>query len=194
MSSADPRPSTLDRILDAAITALEQHGLRRTTMDDIAGGAGISRPTLYGYFPNKPAIVGAAITRDLEGFLARLDAVGAQAADPAERLRAVFASAYAYLRDHRLLHRLLETEPEAILPQLTGDAPALRIGYAWAAQELLAARGGQGEPTRRDHEAAEMLVRLMHSLVLSPPVNLELDTPAALDAFAERWLVPWLDP
>lgn len=43
----------LGRILDAAYTAFTRHGVRRTTMDDIAAAAGVSRPALYQHVRNK---------------------------------------------------------------------------------------------------------------------------------------------
>jgi TetR/AcrR family transcriptional regulator len=43
----------LGRILDAAYQCFTRHGVRRTTMDDIATAAGMSRPTVYQYVRNK---------------------------------------------------------------------------------------------------------------------------------------------
>ncbi len=50
MSSADAKRRN---ILDAATTQFSQYGFRKTSMEDIAGEAGISRPSLYSYFENK---------------------------------------------------------------------------------------------------------------------------------------------
>jgi TetR/AcrR family transcriptional regulator len=43
----------LDQILGAAYRCFSRHGVRRTTMEDIAGEAGLSRPALYQYVTNK---------------------------------------------------------------------------------------------------------------------------------------------
>ncbi|MBO4209225.1 TetR/AcrR family transcriptional regulator [Micromonospora echinofusca] len=43
----------LERILDAAYRCFTRHGMRRTTMDDIATAAGMSRPAVYQYVRNK---------------------------------------------------------------------------------------------------------------------------------------------
>lgn len=45
-----------DAILDAAIHAFAAYGYRRTAMDDIARGAGLSRSALYLHFRNKEDI------------------------------------------------------------------------------------------------------------------------------------------
>ena len=43
-------------ILDAAIGQFSQYGYRKTSIEDIAQEAGISRPSLYSYFSNKEEI------------------------------------------------------------------------------------------------------------------------------------------
>lgn len=189
-----PQPSTsssVDRILDGALAHLEDHGVRRTTMDDIARAAGLSRPTLYDHFPNKSAIIRAAIIRELDRFLARLDEVGRQADTPEDKVVAMATHAYLELRDHRLLQRLLATEQEVLMPFVTGDAPGLAIGYDWAAHQIADAFG-RAEPGGEDLVTAEMLVRSMHSLVLSPPVYLKLGTEDEITAWARTWLTPLL--
>jgi AcrR family transcriptional regulator len=44
-------------ILDSAFRAFATYGFRKTSMDDIAQGAGMSRPAVYLHFKNKEAIV-----------------------------------------------------------------------------------------------------------------------------------------
>ncbi|WP_170422618.1 TetR/AcrR family transcriptional regulator [Ruegeria arenilitoris] len=44
-------------ILDSAFQAFATYGFRKTSMDDIARGAGMSRPAVYLHFRNKEAIV-----------------------------------------------------------------------------------------------------------------------------------------
>ncbi len=43
----------LDQILDAAYASFTRHGVKRTTMDDIASAAGMSRPSVYQYVRGK---------------------------------------------------------------------------------------------------------------------------------------------
>ncbi|MEV0005784.1 helix-turn-helix domain-containing protein [Micromonospora sp. NPDC050980] len=43
----------LETILTAAYACFTRHGMRRTTMDDIAAAAGMSRPAVYQYVRNK---------------------------------------------------------------------------------------------------------------------------------------------
>ena len=63
-----PRVSGEEReqaILDTLRRLLAEHGLREIAVDDLAGGAGISRPTFYFYFASKEA----ALLALLEGLV-----------------------------------------------------------------------------------------------------------------------------
>ncbi len=60
-----PNVSTERVILDAALTEVLAHGIRRTTASDIARRSGVSRQTLYRYWPDANALIAALITREL---------------------------------------------------------------------------------------------------------------------------------
>lgn len=55
-----------DGVLTAALEAFLRHGYRKTSMEDVAGAARISRPGLYFLFASKQQLFAAAITRALE--------------------------------------------------------------------------------------------------------------------------------
>lgn len=61
--------ATLDAILVAATRVLEREGLARLTTTRIADVAGVSVGSLYQYFPNREAIVGALIDQQLDTML-----------------------------------------------------------------------------------------------------------------------------
>lgn len=62
----DPNTERQDAILDAAFHAFSTYGFRRTTMDDIAQGIGISRSALYLHFRNKNDIFKSLAKRYFE--------------------------------------------------------------------------------------------------------------------------------
>src|SRR6478735_4501438 len=75
-SRGRPRdPRTRAAILTAARALLERGGLTAVTIEAIAAKAGVSRPTIYRYWPNAPAVAMAAF----------LDASGEPAAAKASR-------------------------------------------------------------------------------------------------------------
>lgn len=61
----------LARILDAAYGCFTRHGVRRTTMDDIAREAGLSRPGVYQYVRNKEDAFRRLAARMLDASLTR---------------------------------------------------------------------------------------------------------------------------
>lgn len=188
--AAPPAAGTAQRILDAAIRSAEEIGLRRVTMEDIAHAAGLARVTLYTHFRTKDAILRAALIGELQRVLGELDETLARPGTPEERLVRTVAHAYRSLRDHRLLQRMLRTESEALLPYITGDSLVLEIARAWAAEKI---REVQTGPHRIDPDhGGELLMRLIHSLVLSSASSYDLDRPGEVERLARDWVVPAL--
>src|SRR5215470_11602202 len=79
--------SPRDRILDAATTVFRRHGFRRSSIEETAEAAGLTRQALYHHFKSKEALFRAVIERVHDGALA--DIVIAQVA---ARLKAFVAS------------------------------------------------------------------------------------------------------
>jgi len=82
----------IDRILDAAYACFTRHGVRRTTMDDIAAAAGMSRPAVYQYVRNKDDAFRRLATRLFDGALAEARAAAERDLPLAERLYRVTAA------------------------------------------------------------------------------------------------------
>lgn len=62
-------------ILSAALDVFSLHGFRGTTLDQIAEGAGLSKPNLLYYFPSKETIHQTLLARLLDMWLAPLRAM-----------------------------------------------------------------------------------------------------------------------
>ena len=52
-----------ERLMDAAEACVEQYGIAKTTMDDIAKMAGVSRPTVYRHFSDRDNLILAVVMR-----------------------------------------------------------------------------------------------------------------------------------
>jgi AcrR family transcriptional regulator len=81
--------ATRDRILDATERLLGRLGYRKTTVDDIAREAEVSKRTIYLHFPGKEAVALATIDRIVARLKARLRALAASAGPAAGRVRAM---------------------------------------------------------------------------------------------------------
>lgn len=81
----------LERILDAAYASFARHGVRRTTMDDIAVAAEMSRASVYQHVSNKDDAFRRLTTRLFDGALAAAQDAAAGEAPLAERLHAALS-------------------------------------------------------------------------------------------------------
>ncbi|QYK41537.1 MAG: TetR/AcrR family transcriptional regulator [Paracoccaceae bacterium] len=85
-------PDRQDAILDAAFHAFAGYGYRRTSMEDIATGAGLSRTALYLHFRSKEDIFRSLSERYFDQCLADMRAALDTPGPPEEVLRAAFAA------------------------------------------------------------------------------------------------------
>lgn len=186
----ESEPQT-DRILDAALRSFETYGPRRTTMDDVARESGLGRATIYRRFPTKGDLVTGVLLREARRFFAELDEAVAALPTLEERLVEGFAVTLRISREQRLLSRLMVVEPELFLPHSTIKAgPLLAAARGYLAGRLRTAQRLGAAPAGVDPEVvAEILVRLTHSLVLTPEGHIPLDDEGAR-AFARRYLLP----
>jgi AcrR family transcriptional regulator len=60
----------IDRLYEAALVCVDRRGFRKTSIDDIAREAGVSRPTVYTYFRSKKDVVLEVIVRQAAELLA----------------------------------------------------------------------------------------------------------------------------
>lgn len=111
---------TPERLLDAAREAVLSVGFRRTTLSDVARRAGVSRMTVYRTYPDMTTIFGDLMTREwgevVDAVVARVESDGAL--DPATRIARVLVGVVAALREDPLLRRVVDVDPELLLPYL----------------------------------------------------------------------------
>ena len=101
--------ANVDRILDAALQAFAQHGLRGARIDEIADAAGMSKTNLLYYFRTKNALYEAVLTRTLDIWLTPLRELDA-ARDPAAALGAYIEQKLDYSRRYPEASRLFAME------------------------------------------------------------------------------------
>ena len=91
-------------ILATAERLLAERSLAAISVDDLARGAGISRPTFYFYFPSKDAVLLTLLDRVVSEADATMDAAfAAEAPDPGEGWQRVLAAYHHTFRTHRAL-------------------------------------------------------------------------------------------
>jgi AcrR family transcriptional regulator len=194
-SGVAPGDEASERILEAALLEAEEFGMRRFTIGDVARRAGLSRVTIYNYFPGKDRLVEAVLLHELRRFLRDIDRAVASYDTLEERLVEGFVFALTFLRKHRLLNRLLRSEPEILLPYLTLKAsPVLAASREFIAgfARREAEQGGLPLSDEEIEGVSELLARAVLSFVLTPDSVFGLKTQAEIRRFAEHYLAPTL--
>lgn len=115
-TSTRPAGRNTAAILDAASSAVAAVGLRRTTVADVARKAGVSRMTVYREYGDAAAVFRALLTREVEGVVAAATADAAGRSTGRERLVAATVGAVQGCVEHPLFQRLLDVDPEFLLP------------------------------------------------------------------------------
>lgn len=181
-----------EQLLEAAAAQFESVGIARSTMNDITRRAGLARMTLYRRFANKQELVEATLLREAAWFLGDLRREIDAHETIEDKLTEGFAFTVETLREHDLLNRLLETEPEATVPYFTVQgAPLITAAAHFLAGEISRA----AHDSRSDEEVlvvAELIARLVVSFVLTPSTTIDLDDPEVSRAFARNHLGPLL--
>lgn len=125
LPSQDRSREMVGRIVDAAGRILVAEGYERASTKRIAAVAGVSPGSVYQYFPNKEAIVVAAVERMVDefadGFLASLPAIAA--AEPDQSVLAMLGTLLDAMERRRELIRVLMQE----VPRLGGSAQAMQF-------------------------------------------------------------------
>ena len=157
-----PAPPSRDRLLEAAYACVARYGLGKTTMEDVGREAGLSRATVYRYFPQgKDQLVREVVAWEAGRFFERLTRAVAHHVDLGDLLEEALVFAHRAVEDHVVLQKILETEPERLLPTLTTESARL-IGLV--KQFLVLAM--QRTPLRPEVDvdaAAEYLARMVLS-------------------------------
>lgn len=184
-------PDDRDPVLDAALAAFLDFGIRRTSMGEIARRAGISPATLYRRYAQKSDVVMGVGMREAQRLLSYLEVKVDVTASPLEQLTVLHHQVQHQLTTNKLLIRVLATEPESVLPKITIDAdPILEIGRSYLAGFLTRLQAEGHLPAYDVAPVADWLARLAQSAVLTPATNPL--TEEETRAFVRNHLAPFI--
>jgi AcrR family transcriptional regulator len=162
-----PAADTRRKLLEATYGCVARWGFSKTTVEDAAREAGVSRATLYRYFPGgRDELLAAVVAWENARFFTRLydEVRGAETLEEVMALGLVFA--HRDIREHEVLQRVLETEPDLLLPKLTVEAAGTQQMIAAFLEPYLARE--QLAPGVEVTEAADFLSRMALSYIAAP--------------------------
>lgn len=196
IAGADDNDQTRSRLLDAAYEQFCRMGIQRSSMEDVAKRANLSRITVYRRFATKDALVEQVILREFRRYFDQflVDIQHAQTA--ADRVVLGFVSSLSAFRGNPLIGGLLSVEPTLLAGSMIGDGGQMlsTVRQFVAGQLRREQRSGNVSEALDADLAAEMMVRISASFLAIPSHVLDLDDDEQLAAVAWQFLVPMLEP
>jgi AcrR family transcriptional regulator len=183
----DPPAPHLDPFLDAAARCFARHGVRRTSVQDVARELRVNRATVYRQVGSVDQQARLLLSREIHRLLAYLPRHLPAEPGPHAAVDLV-AATIEYAHAHPVVAKVLADEPELIGPFLVADLRDILGRIAAGVTPLLRAAMDAGWLAHRDPAAiAEWIVRLGVTLIVAPP-------PGDLRDFLAEVLVPALTP
>ncbi len=102
-----PADERRQQLLEVACDLFARSGFHDTSMDDIAEGAGVTKPVLYQHFPSKKALYGELLEDTGRRLLDHLARATSRAASGRERVEAGFRAYFQFAVGDRSSFRLL---------------------------------------------------------------------------------------
>lgn len=192
----DDHDETSTRILDAAFELFTRISIQRSTMEDVARRAGVSRITVYRRFATKRVLVDQLVRREIRRYFDQFRRDIEQADTVADRVVVGFVSSLRAFRRNPLIGGLMAANPDALIPTTIGDG----------GRTLASVRAFVAGQLRREQDAgnvagdvnvevvAELMVRVCSSFLMIPSHIVDLDDEAQLRDVARQFLVPMLGP
>ncbi len=187
---------TSGRILDAAERCMARYGLRRVSMGDVAAEAGLSRGSVYRYFPERDALVDAVLERTADRFVAASEAD----LDRAPDLAGEVAAGVMFILSHSdgEFGLRLPGETDSLFATLLTARREVLFGRwvaFWAPRLAAAERRGEVRAGLDRARTGELIVRLLLSFAVLPTVvSFDAEDPAAVVGFVRDHLLRGLAP
>jgi AcrR family transcriptional regulator len=190
----DEADDTSSRILDAAYDQFCRMGIQRSTMEDVAKRAGVSRITVYRRFATKDALVEHVVRREFRRYFDQFLVDIEQAETAEDRVVLGFVSSLRAIRRNPLIGGLINDEPDLLMPSMIGEGgqTLATVRQFVAGQLRREQRAGTVSKTLNTDLVAELMVRVSASFLAVPSQVVDLDDEEQLAAVARQFLVPML--
>lgn len=126
----------IQAIIDAAKKLIQQFGVNKTTMEDIAKVAGKGKSTLYYYFKSKDEIFDEVMKQEMDDFFSQVKTAVDQEVDAQMKLKTYIIAKIKALNDKiEMFKNAIELQPSTIT--MNGFFAKLREKYDVAELELI---------------------------------------------------------
>ena len=178
------------RIVDAALRCVARWGVNKTTLDDVAREAGLSRATIYRLVPGgKDGLMEMVARVEVTEFFQEL-AQRLEAATTLEELLVTgMTGAGRHMGEHPALQFIITYEPQIVLPGLAFAQMnrVLRLASAFATPYL-----ARFIPPDDAAEAADFVVRILLSYAGCPSERVDLTDEQSVRRLVRTFVLPAL--
>ncbi|AZG43847.1 TetR/AcrR family transcriptional regulator [Gordonia insulae] len=195
LEQADDVDPTRVRLLDAAFDLFCRRGIQRTSMEQVAKRADLSRITVYRKFETKDALVDQVMLREFRRYFAQFLTDIRLAQTTADRVVVGFVSSLRAIGGNPLIGGLIESESTLVVGSLIGDDGKMvaTVREFVAGQLRREQRAGYIAAAVDVDLVAEMMVRISASFLTIPSRIVDLGDDGQLERIARQFLVPMLD-
>ena len=114
------------RILEAAYACVARWGLAKTTVEDAAREAGLSRATVYRHFPGgKDELLAGVVDFEVLRFFGRMTEAVRGSTNLVDVIEASLSFASRALAEHVVLQQILRSEPQLLVPRINDSTNRL---------------------------------------------------------------------
>ena len=186
-----PRTEELarERLIEAATQCIARAGVPKTTLSDVAKEVGVTRQTVYRYFPSLPDLLTAVAETGAADYMARMEAHLASANTPIDVFVESLLFSLRELPNDPRIGILLEADDQSLFGHGVTSSMAVEFG-AGILRRLSLDWSAFGIADEDLDELAELLMRLMVSLLQHPSPSLR--SAEEIGRFVRRWLEPAL--
>src|SRR4051794_19516293 len=137
-------------VLEATRAAVLAVGVRRTTLTDVARRAGVSRMTLYRMVPDVTTLILEVMTGEFAALLHGAEVAAQRRRTARARIVATTVEVARRLPEEPLFRRILDVDPELLLPYLTDRIGATQRLAITHVRRMLADGMADGSVRRAD--------------------------------------------
>lgn len=117
--SEKPDSDKIQAILTAARKRFGHYGLAKTTMHEIAADVGMSKASLYYYFPDKEHLFIEVLRHEMENFFSEITKVTEHPISPGEKLKQYVELRFSCFKDFLNLGKLASAHFETVRSAFT---------------------------------------------------------------------------
>lgn len=114
-----------DRIVDATVKCFQRFGINKTSMDDIAKVAKMSRPTIYRYFPTRHHLAVEVLVREVRDHTRLVLPILAEQTYPPKAMIEGIVFAITAARDHPYTNIIVSDAGSELLSRVAGADKAM---------------------------------------------------------------------